>query len=200
MEIRRSYERLISTIGFPILVRWHLYIESGPRRVNLPSVGSVHMQAQNLVIAVAAVILAGILTAPRHQLAQETEIPSDVSPRAWATLSQHWFAWYGTGYITSNFMKHFRGLSTCMYTGVRAHWMSKTYTCIDTEYLGRNTSIPLLVMFRLLVSPGHQLQCYQPPLCRINVLMSSMGMASATCVISVLRNYRKCVLIFTKMK
>ena len=31
MEIRRSYDRLISTMGFPILVRQHLYIESGPR-------------------------------------------------------------------------------------------------------------------------------------------------------------------------
>ena len=31
MEIRRSYDRLISTMGFPLLVRWHLYIESGPR-------------------------------------------------------------------------------------------------------------------------------------------------------------------------
>ena len=30
MEIIRSYDRLISTMGFPILVRWHLYIESGP--------------------------------------------------------------------------------------------------------------------------------------------------------------------------
>ena len=30
MEIRRSYDRLISTMGLPILVRWHLYIESGP--------------------------------------------------------------------------------------------------------------------------------------------------------------------------
>ena len=30
MEIRRSHDRLISTMGFPILVRWHLYIESGP--------------------------------------------------------------------------------------------------------------------------------------------------------------------------
>ena len=28
--MRRSYDRLISTKGFPILVRWHLYIESGP--------------------------------------------------------------------------------------------------------------------------------------------------------------------------
>ena len=30
MEIRRSYDRLISTMGFPILVWRHLYIESGP--------------------------------------------------------------------------------------------------------------------------------------------------------------------------
>ena len=29
VEIRWSYDRLISTVGFPILVRWHLYIESG---------------------------------------------------------------------------------------------------------------------------------------------------------------------------
>ena len=31
MKIRRSDDRLISTMGFPILVRWHLYIETGPR-------------------------------------------------------------------------------------------------------------------------------------------------------------------------
>ena len=30
VEIRRSYDRLISTMAFPILVRCHLYIESGP--------------------------------------------------------------------------------------------------------------------------------------------------------------------------
>ena len=30
VEIRRSHDRLISTMGFPILVRRHLYIESGP--------------------------------------------------------------------------------------------------------------------------------------------------------------------------
>ena len=29
VEIRRSYDRLISTMGFPLLVRWHLHIESG---------------------------------------------------------------------------------------------------------------------------------------------------------------------------
>ena len=29
MEIRRSYDRLISTIGFALLVRWRVYIESG---------------------------------------------------------------------------------------------------------------------------------------------------------------------------
>ena len=31
MEIRRSNDRLTSTMGFPILVRQHLYIESGSR-------------------------------------------------------------------------------------------------------------------------------------------------------------------------
>ena len=31
MEIRRSYDRLISTMGFLIAIRRHLYIESGPR-------------------------------------------------------------------------------------------------------------------------------------------------------------------------
>ena len=30
VEIRRFYDRLISTMGFPILVRLHLYIDSGP--------------------------------------------------------------------------------------------------------------------------------------------------------------------------
>ena len=36
MEIRRSYDRLISTMGFPILVRWDLYIESGPWVLSAP--------------------------------------------------------------------------------------------------------------------------------------------------------------------
>ena len=31
VEIRRSYDRLISTMWFPILIRQHLYIESGTR-------------------------------------------------------------------------------------------------------------------------------------------------------------------------
>ena len=31
VEIRWSYGRLISTMWFPILIRWHLYMESGPR-------------------------------------------------------------------------------------------------------------------------------------------------------------------------
>ena len=32
MQIKRSYDRLISTMGFPILVRRHLYFESGLTR------------------------------------------------------------------------------------------------------------------------------------------------------------------------
>ena len=35
VEIRRSYDRLISTMGFPIPVRRHLYIESGPWSISL---------------------------------------------------------------------------------------------------------------------------------------------------------------------
>ena len=31
MEVRQSYDCLISIMGFPLLVRWHLYTESGPR-------------------------------------------------------------------------------------------------------------------------------------------------------------------------
>ena len=30
VEIRWLLDGLISTVGFPILLRWHLYIESGP--------------------------------------------------------------------------------------------------------------------------------------------------------------------------
>ena len=33
MEIIQSYDRLISTMGFPMLVRRHLYVESGPRSI-----------------------------------------------------------------------------------------------------------------------------------------------------------------------
>ena len=36
VDIRRSYDRLISTMGFPILVRRYLYIESGPRIITNP--------------------------------------------------------------------------------------------------------------------------------------------------------------------
>ena len=39
MEIRRSYDRLISTMGFPILVRCHLNIESGPCTVKTRLLG-----------------------------------------------------------------------------------------------------------------------------------------------------------------
>ena len=35
VEIRRSYDRLISAMGFPLLVRRHLYIESGPSLYNV---------------------------------------------------------------------------------------------------------------------------------------------------------------------
>ena len=35
VEIRRSYEHLISTMRFPILLRQHIYIESGPNAKSL---------------------------------------------------------------------------------------------------------------------------------------------------------------------
>ena len=37
MEIRRSYDRRISTVGFPILVRWHLYRWTNPLKQNQSS-------------------------------------------------------------------------------------------------------------------------------------------------------------------
>ena len=46
MEIRRSYDRLISTMGFPILVRWHLYIESGPRSYVFLALSNPHIFAK----------------------------------------------------------------------------------------------------------------------------------------------------------
>ena len=41
MEISRSYDRLISTMGFPTLVRCHLYIESGPWSWNWKILGAL---------------------------------------------------------------------------------------------------------------------------------------------------------------
>ena len=42
VKIRRSYDRLISAMGFPILVRWHLYIKPGPCR--LSDITSYHIR------------------------------------------------------------------------------------------------------------------------------------------------------------
>ena len=41
VEIRRSQDRLTSTMGFLILVRCHLYIESGPRTVTVYSYAKI---------------------------------------------------------------------------------------------------------------------------------------------------------------
>ena len=38
VEIRQSYNRLISTMGFHILVRWHLYTESGGKQTYQTSI------------------------------------------------------------------------------------------------------------------------------------------------------------------
>ena len=48
VEIRRSYDRLISTTGFPILVR-HLYIESGPWRIALYFISILVREPRDLV-------------------------------------------------------------------------------------------------------------------------------------------------------
>ena len=54
MEIRRSYDRLISTMGFPILVRRHFYIASGPR---ICWVNLVNTMAPNVARPSATMIL-----------------------------------------------------------------------------------------------------------------------------------------------
>ena len=49
LEIRRSYDRLISKMGFPILVRCHLYIESRPWSFYLPNGNPpIYLQRQSL--------------------------------------------------------------------------------------------------------------------------------------------------------
>ena len=48
MEKRRSYDRLISTMGFPIMVRWNLYIESGPRIYWIGTVLTAHLEGFRL--------------------------------------------------------------------------------------------------------------------------------------------------------
>ena len=45
VEIRRSYDRLISTMRFPTLVRWHVYIESGPCIFSVP--GWIHVRCRH---------------------------------------------------------------------------------------------------------------------------------------------------------
>ena len=55
MEIRRSYDRLISIMGFPILVRRHLYIESGIRSsssLEVPPVDTTINQGLNKLPAI----------------------------------------------------------------------------------------------------------------------------------------------------
>ena len=52
MEIRRSQDRLISTVGFAILVRWHLDIESGPRpRPSAPMILSMRNGDKHFFLA-----------------------------------------------------------------------------------------------------------------------------------------------------
>ena len=48
--IRRSYDRFISTTGFPKLVKWHLYIESRPRTPVLVFASLSQWQLRDLTI------------------------------------------------------------------------------------------------------------------------------------------------------
>ena len=57
MEMRRSYDRLISTMGFPILVRRHLYIESGPLRHKWPD----HQESRDMKLTEESAQLAVML-------------------------------------------------------------------------------------------------------------------------------------------
>ena len=61
MEIRRSYDRLISTIGFPILVRCHLYIELGPRIFHANKVSNMPVDALAPCIAISSAVM-GLLS------------------------------------------------------------------------------------------------------------------------------------------
>ena len=45
VDIRWSYHHLISTMGFPILARWHLYIESGPKSSSNKFCSDMHLNS-----------------------------------------------------------------------------------------------------------------------------------------------------------
>ena len=80
VEILRSQDRLISTMGFPILVRWHLYIESGPSLLWCRDAHSdwIHSERPNGVSK--CLLLTGI---------EHSERPSGVSKCLLLTVIEH---------------------------------------------------------------------------------------------------------------
>ena len=61
VELRRSYDRLISTMGFPILVRRHLHIESGPRSRTSFTVYSCPPRVAGTVVTIGHLIASGVV-------------------------------------------------------------------------------------------------------------------------------------------
>ena len=65
MEIRRSFDRLISTMGFSILVIWYLYIQSGPCSRNDGPWGPCYVITRSVYIGICAV---SILWCPQPKM------------------------------------------------------------------------------------------------------------------------------------
>ena len=128
MEIRRSYDRLNSTMGFHILVRWHLYIESGPR---LPS-GN-----KQIGIGPACHLVCILTHWGRDKMAtvSQTTLSNAFSCmkilefrlifhrklflRVQLTIFQHWFRWWlGAGQATSHYLNQWWLLNWCIYASL----------------------------------------------------------------------------------
>ena len=87
MEIRRSYDRLISTMVFPILVRQHLYIESGPRSSSyrLPRCHGPLTRYVKLQVAHAPGMPGTFSPAADFKENRLLAIPACITARAWRT-------------------------------------------------------------------------------------------------------------------
>ena len=85
MEIRRSYDRLIFTMGFPILVRWHLYIEQAGK---LKFFGTRPNWAVFYTTYTKFHLPRPVLHSPGHIFTRIDEQPSASFP-AWLNLGPH---------------------------------------------------------------------------------------------------------------
>ena len=120
MEIRRSYDRLISTMGFPIPVRQHLYIESGPSITPI-SLGM------------------GLANGKRRYLVKPSIIgPQPIQNEPWycalleyTYLGQNpiWFAfWFAMC------MKRRRGIGVYIYIYIHIHIYTYKMDCVCQRY------------------------------------------------------------------